>query len=29
MYGPLTIDSEYLNNNSWVWNNSPWPWEVM
>ena len=29
MYGPLTIDSEYLNNNNWVWNNSPWPWEVM
>ena len=27
MYGPLTIDSEYLNNNNWVWNNSPWPWE--
>ena len=29
MYGPLTIGSEYLNNNNWVWNNSPWPWEVM
>ena len=29
MYGPLTIDSEYLNNSNWVWNNSPWPWEVM
>ena len=27
MYGPLTIN--YLNqNNTWNWNNSPWPWEV-
>ena len=27
MYGPLTIDN--LNqNNTWNWNNSPWPWEV-
>ena len=29
MYGPLTLGSEYLNKNSWVWKNSPWPWEVM
>lgn len=29
MYGPLTLDSDYLNNSNWVWNNSPWPWEVM
>lgn len=29
MYGPLTIDSNYLNNNSWTWKNSPWPWEGM
>lgn len=29
MYGPLTVDSNYLNKNTWVWNNSPWPWEVM
>ncbi len=28
MYGPLTLDSNTLNNNTWVWNNSPWPWEV-
>ena len=29
MYGPLTLDSNYLNKNTWVWKNSPWPWEVM
>ena len=29
MYGPLTLGSEYLNKNSWVWKNSPWPWEVI
>lgn len=27
-YGPLTCDSEYIGNNSWAWDNSPWPWEV-
>jgi len=27
-YGPLTIDSEVLSNNTWIWNNGPWPWEV-
>lgn len=26
-YGPLTIDSEAQRNN-WLWDNSPWPWEV-
>lgn len=29
MYGPLTLDSNYLDKNKWVWKNSPWPWEVM
>lgn len=29
LYGPLTLDSNYLNKNTWVWKNSPWPWEVM
>ena len=28
MYGPITCDSLYIGNNSWTWNNSPWPWEV-
>ena len=27
-YGPLTIDSHYLNTSPWTWDNSPWPWEV-
>lgn len=27
MYGPLTLDSMYLEGNNWKWNNSPWPWE--
>jgi len=26
-YGPLTVDSENLGNNSWNWIKSPWPWE--
>lgn len=26
-YGPLTIDSDNLGNNSWKWIKSPWPWE--
>lgn len=26
-YGPLTIDSLNLGNNSWDWIKSPWPWE--
>ena len=29
MFGPLTVDSNYLDKNTWVWDNSPWPWEVM
>ena len=28
MYGPLTTGSNNLNENSWEWINSPWPWEV-
>ena len=23
-YGPLTIDSHYLNTSPWTWDNSPW-----
>ena len=26
-YGPLTLDSENIKNNSWNWIKSPWPWE--
>ena len=26
-YGPLTFDSDNQKNN-WLWDNSPWPWEV-
>ena len=26
-YGPITLGSNYLNKNTWVWNDSPWPWE--
>ena len=26
-YGPLTLDSENLGNNSWKWIKTPWPWE--
>lgn len=29
MYGPLTVDTENMKSNMWVWNKSPWPWEVM
>ncbi len=29
MYGPLTLDNDNLINNTWIWNNGPWPWEVM
>ena len=29
MYGPITLDSVYLGNNSWNWDNNPWPWEEM
>lgn len=27
-YGPLTLDSETLNNYPWAWITPPWPWEV-
>lgn len=27
MYGPLNLNSSALEQNNWVWNNSPWPWE--
>lgn len=27
MYGPLTLYSDDLDKNSWVWIRSPWPWE--
>ena len=26
-YGPLTLDSDSLNNYPWAWNDKPWPWE--
>ena len=29
MYGPLTMDGLNMGDNSWNWNNSPWPWEVI
>jgi len=28
MYGPLCNDSMIMPTNDWIWNNSPWPWEV-
>jgi len=28
MYGPLTNDGMVMPANDWIWNNSPWPWEV-
>ncbi len=27
MYGPLNLNSSSLENNNWIWINSPWPWE--
>lgn len=27
-YGPLTLDSDTLNNYPWMWVMPPWPWEV-
>jgi spore coat protein JB len=27
-YGPLTLDSNTLNQYPWVWINCPWPWEA-
>lgn len=26
-YGPMTLNSP-VQTNTWLWNNSPWPWEV-
>ena len=26
-YGPITINSEYLDTYPWAWNNMPWPWD--
>lgn len=26
-YGPLSLNS-YMQGNNWLWNKSPWPWEV-
>ena len=28
-YGPLKCNSMYIGNNTWKWNNNPWPWEVV
>lgn len=27
LYGPINLDSASLSNNTWLWNNLPWPWE--
>ena len=27
-YGPLETVNNPVNTNNWVWNKSPWPWEV-
>ena len=27
-FGPLSLSSKYLNKENWLWENSPWPWEV-
>ena len=27
IYGPLTVDTESIDNDSWRWIKSPWPWE--
>ncbi len=26
-YGPIDVGSNYVINNSWQWDNGPWPWE--
>ena len=28
-YGPLTMEGLNMGKNSWNWDNSPWPWEVV
>ena len=27
-YGPLTLDSPYLLNRTWLWSEGKWPWEA-
>ncbi|HPE14924.1 MAG TPA: spore coat protein CotJB [Bacilli bacterium] len=27
-YGPITLTSDKLNQNVWVWDSTTWPWEV-
>lgn len=27
-FGPLTLDGNMMNLNTWIWNKNPWPWEV-
>jgi spore coat protein JB len=27
MYGPITLESNYVARNDWNWKNNPWPWE--
>ncbi len=27
-YGPLSLESDVLNNHPWLWLTPPWPWEV-
>lgn len=27
-YGPLTIDTNCNNSNTWEWVKNPWPWEM-
>ena len=26
-YGPILLNSDALNNMTWMWDNNPWPWE--
>ena len=26
-FGPMTLDSDYLKENNWIWLQSNWPWE--
>ena len=26
-FGPISLNSNYLNNNTWSWLNNSWPWE--
>lgn len=27
MYGPITLNSNYLDKSPWAWNDMPWPWD--